>query len=305
MPPEETGALSEDHLNTLVDDGTGGQVTVRSLIDSGRNRSSWEKSLKEKDMELAENRKEISQLVNKVVDNATAQPVTPTIPETTHEPFDIDTEIAALPDAVEDPEGHKRGLSDVMRKQGEHLQRVAEKNAARQDEQRVSQQQREQHNRDADAAAQDNESRCRSWAEKHHPDWTPNQVDDHIKAVGSLHGNQYGETKNFGGIRVLSYNEKAYEDAMKLVPSISADLDAQLTNRARMEGMRQAQMGHQASGEGIVSTPTAKPPANASISEKLEYIRTNMTEDQASSFVSSLPDSERDALMRGAYSLEI
>jgi len=36
-------------LDAIVDDGAGGQATVRELIDAGKNRKSWETSLKQKD----------------------------------------------------------------------------------------------------------------------------------------------------------------------------------------------------------------------------------------------------------------
>lgn len=289
-------------LDAIVDDGAGGQATVRELIDAGKNRKSWETSLKQKDMEVAAERRQVGELLDKVVDNAGTKSA-PTEDEGGDDvdEFDIAKELAALPDQVEDKEGYDRGLADVMRRQGEFIEKRATERAAQKDQEAKNDQQREQAERDADAAAKDNETRCRAWAEKNHPDLTPNQIDDLVTAVGSLRGEKYGELQNFNGIRVLSYNEEAYEAGMKLADSIATKMDAKTRNEIRREMERDGERGRNATNEGNLRLPDNAPPANSSVKEKVDWIRNNLDEDQAARYITGLDADERDRLMTYAY----
>jgi len=112
---------NQPDMSLLVDDGEGNQVSVGEMIDRGRNKTSWQKSLKQNEMAVAEERKSLNSLVNRVVDTAvTAAPTDSEEIETVSD-FDLQAEMSNLPDSVEDPEGHKAGLADVMRKQGEFI----------------------------------------------------------------------------------------------------------------------------------------------------------------------------------------
>ncbi len=123
------------------------------------------------------------------------------------------------------------------------------------------------------------------------------QVDQVIRKLNNLKGEEYGDVQNFGhGQAVRQLNEQAFEDALQLTPSVRSAREAAKTNEARKEGIRTNQVGRQATSD----VPVDKPSPNAPLADKIEWFRTQ-DEDTVAAEISKMSPEEKDALAREVY----
>ena len=118
------------------------------------------------------------------------------------------------------------------------------------------------------------------------PDLSPQERQAVVRELGSLGGPQHGTLDKQSNVFV--YNEKAVEKATRMVDSIHGRTIAQAQASARQEGLTGRTQGQSAANAAL----PARPPADATISDKVGYLN-------------SLPQSQQSAAVQGMDADEI
>ena len=103
------------------------------------------------------------------------------------------------------------------------------------------------------------------YLDQNFPDVSPQERDAVKREVGSLGGPQYGTLDKASN--TFRYNEQAVAKATRMVDSIHNRTLAQAQNQARTEGL-----SGRAQGQAAANATPARPPADASIADKLEHL---------------------------------
>ena len=269
----------------------GEEIDVRQAIADHKNKKDWQKSQTQRDQEIAEQRKEVNDLLNKVVDQVA--PNNKGAADAVQTTFDLDSAMENIPDPIEDEKGYKRGIANLLKEYGDNLKtelsQQTESLKAETQSQIASQSQK-------DRIVQDNLRMVRDYvANTLGDDVTETDVNDVIKRVGQKWGPEYGTEDSSGAFR---YNEHAVEEALWGVPALRTRLIASQTNEARKEGLTGRQKGQQ--GSPSANRTVARPTNNAPIGDKIEWLR-SLGEDEMGRAVSRMNSDERNNMLRALY----
>lgn len=269
----------------------GEEIDVRQAIADHRNKKEWQRSQTQRDQEIAAQRKEVNDLLGKVIDQVApnnAQAVA-----NTDSSFDLDGMLEKIPDPIEDEKGYKAAMAQVLKDYGRALKSeiASQTNNLKTDTQKQIQSQSQK-----DRIVQDNLRMVRDYVAKTlGDDVTETDVNDVIKRVGQKWGPEYGTEDPSGAFR---YNEHAVEEALWGVPALRTRLIASQTNEARKEGLTGRQKGQQ--GSPSANRAVARPTNNAPIGDKIEWLR-SLGEDEMGRAVSRMNPDERNNMLRALY----
>lgn len=269
----------------------GEEIDVRQAIADHRNKKEWQRSQTQRDQEIAAQRKEVNDLLGKVIDQVApnnAQAVA-----NTDSSFDLDGMLEKIPDPIEDEKGYKAAMAQVLKDYGNALKSeiASQTNNLKTDTQKQIQSQSQK-----DRIVQDNLRMVRDYVAKTlGDDVTETDVNDVIKRVGQKWGPEYGTEDASGAFR---YNEHAVEEALWGVPALRTRLIASQTNEARKEGLTGRQKGQQ--GSPSANRTVARPTNNAPIGDKIEWLR-SLGEDEMGRAVSRMNSDERNNMLRALY----
>lgn len=269
----------------------GEEIDIRQAIADHRNKKEWQRSQTQRDQEIASQRKEVNDLLGKVIDQVApnnAQAVA-----NTDSSFDLDGMLEKIPDPIEDEKGYKAAMAQVLKDYGSALKTeiASQTNNLKTDTQKQIQSQSQK-----DRIVQDNLRMVRDYvANTLGDDVTETDVNDVIKRVGQKWGPEYGTEDASGAFR---YNEHAVEEALWGVPALRTRLIASQTNEARKEGLTGRQKGQQ--GSPSANRTVARPTNNAPIGDKIEWLR-SLGEDEMGRAVSRMNSDERNNMLRALY----
>ena len=269
----------------------GEEIDIRQAIADHRNKKEWQRSQTQRDQEIASQRKEVNDLLGKVIDQVApnnAQAVA-----NTDSSFDLDGMLEKIPDPIEDEKGYKAAMAQVLKDYGSALKNEisSQTNNLKTDTQKQIQSQSQK-----DRIVQDNLRMVRDYvANTLGDDVTETDVNDVIKRVGQKWGPEYGTEDSSGAFR---YNEHAVEEALWGVPALRTRLIASQTNEARKEGLTGRQKGQQ--GSPSANRTVARPTNNAPIGDKIEWLR-SLGEDEMGRAVSRMNSDERNNMLRALY----
>lgn len=269
----------------------GEEIDIRQAIADHRNKKEWQRSQTQRDQEIAAQRKEVNDLLGKVIDQVApnnAQAVA-----NTDSSFDLDGMLEKIPDPIEDEKGYKAAMAQVLKDYGSALKTeiASQTNNLKTDTQKQIQSQSQK-----DRIVQDNLRMVRDYVAKTlGDDVTETDVNDVIKRVGQKWGPEYGTEDSSGAFR---YNEHAVEEALWGVPALRTRLIASQTNEARKEGLTGRQKGQQ--GSPSANRTVARPTNNAPIGDKIEWLR-SLGEDEMGRAVSRMNSDERNNMLRALY----
>lgn len=269
----------------------GEEIDIRQAIADHRNKKEWQRSQTQRDQEIASQRKEVNDLLGKVIDQVApnnAQAVA-----NTDSSFDLDGMLEKIPDPIEDEKGYKAAMAQVLKDYGSALKTeiASQTNNLKTDTQKQIQSQSQK-----DRIVQDNLRMVRDYVAKTlGDDVTETDVNDVIKRVGQKWGPEYGTEDSSGAFR---YNEHAVEEALWGVPALRTRLIASQTNEARKEGLTGRQKGQQ--GSPSANRTVARPTNNAPIGDKIEWLR-SLGEDEMGRAVSRMNSDERNNMLRALY----
>tara|TARA_Y100000592_G_scaffold15404_2_gene22530 strand:+ start:4238 stop:5143 length:906 start_codon:yes stop_codon:yes gene_type:complete len=269
----------------------GEEIDIRQAIADHRNKKEWQRSQTQRDQEIAAQRKEVNDLLGKVIDQVApnnAQAVA-----NTDSSFDLDGMLEKIPDPIEDEKGYKAAMAQVLKDYGSALKNeiASQTNNLKTDTQKQIQSQSQK-----DRIVQDNLRMVRDYVAKTlGDDVTETDVNDVIKRVGQKWGPEYGTEDASGAFR---YNEHAVEEALWGVPALRTRLIASQTNEARKEGLTGRQKGQQ--GSPSANRAVARPTNNAPIGDKIEWLR-SLGEDEMGRAVSRMNPDERNNMLRALY----
>ena len=97
----------------------GEEIDIRQAIADHRNKKEWQRSQTQRDQEIAAQRKEVNDLLGKVIDQVApnnAQAVA-----NTDSSFDLDGMLEKIPDPIEDEKGYKAAMAQVLKDYGSAL----------------------------------------------------------------------------------------------------------------------------------------------------------------------------------------
>ena len=271
----------------------GEEIDIRQAIADHRNKKEWQRSQTQRDQEIASQRKEVNDLLGKVIDQVApnnAQAVA-----NTDSSFDLDGMLEKIPDPIEDEKGYKAAMAQVLKDYGSALKTeiASQTNNLKTDTQKQIQSQSQK-----DRIVQDNLRMVRDYvANTLGDDVTETDVNDVIKRVGQKWGPEYGTEDSSGAFR---YNEHAVEEALWGVPALRTRLIASQTNEARKEGLTGRQKGQQ--GSPSANRTVARPTNNAPIGDKIEWLR-SLGEDEMGRAVSRMNSEERNNKLRALYNV--
>lgn len=269
----------------------GEEIDIRQAIADHRNKKEWQRSQTQRDQEIASQRKEVNDLLGKVIDQVApnnAQAVA-----NTDSSFDLDGMLEKIPDPIEDEKGYKAAMAQVLKDYGSALKNEisSQTNNLKTDTQKQIQSQSQK-----DRIVQDNLRMVRDYvANTLGDDVTETDVNDVIKRVGQKWGPEYGTEDSSGAFR---YNEHAVEEALWGVPALRTRLIASQTNEARKEGLTGRQKGQQ--GSPSANRTVARPTNNAPIGDKIEWLR-SLGEDEMGRAVNRMNSDERNNMLRALY----
>jgi len=258
----ETTTSQNDQQPTEIE-VDGEKVSLQDAVTALKNKAEWQKQYTLRDQELAGERKRVNNLLEKAID-ASQKPEAPPAP---------------APDPVEDREAFEAYQN---KRQAETIAQAEAKarEIASQAERRVLQ------NQHAERQVQENKAMANRYIEQNFSDISPQEKDSVVRELGHLGGPQYGSLDK--QTNVFIYNEKAVEKAARMVDSIHGRQIAQAQAEARQEGLTGRAQGQSAAN----AAPPARPPADATISDKVSYLN-------------SLPPSQQSAAVQGMDADEI
>ena len=111
-------SLEDQQIPTEVE-VDGQKVNVQQAIDDHLNKKEWQKAQTQRDQEIAEQRKQITGIIDKVIDKTNQSEPVAVAPQKPS--FDLDARMNQLPDPVEDEKGYRNGMTQVMKEYGESL----------------------------------------------------------------------------------------------------------------------------------------------------------------------------------------
>ena len=281
-------SLEDQQIPTEVE-VDGQKVNVQQAIDDHLNKKEWQKAQTQRDQEIAEQRKQITGIIDKVIDKTNQSEPVAVAPQKPS--FDLDARMNQLPDPIEDEKGYRNGMAQVMKEYGESLKSDVEASTQKLREESKNQIASQSQ---ADRIVQDNLRMVDDYIAKNLGEVTAQEKADIVERVGQKWGNTYGSEDSSGAFR---YNESAGEESLWQVPSVRNRLVSKETNQARNEGLR----GRQAGQTGQSSTGRVNSPAsNAPMSEKVEYLR-GLSERDAQLAIGSMSTQDKDAMMTALY----
>jgi len=269
----------------------GEEIDVRQAIADHKNKKDWQKSQTQRDQEIAEQKKEVNDLLNKVVDQIA--PNNKGAVDAVQTTFDLDSAMENIPDPIEDEKGYKRGIANLLKEYGDNLKtelsQQTESLKAETQSQIASQSQK-------DRIVQDNLRMVRDYVANHVGDVSEPELNEVVKRVGQKWGSEYGSEDSSGAFR---YNNTAVEEAIWGVPSLRTRLMASETNEARKEGLTGRQRGQQGTAP-TNRTATSRPSNNAPIGDKINWLR-SLEGDAVQRAVSNMKPDERNTMLRALY----
>ena len=285
---EDHPSSEDQHIPTEVE-VDGQKVNVQQAIDDHLNKKEWQKAQTQRDQEIAEQRKQITGILDKVIDKTNQlEPVATAPPKPS---CYLHARRNQLPDPVEDEKGYRAGMTQVMKEYGESLKSDVEASTQKLREESKNQIASQSQ---ADRIVQDNLRMVDDYIAKNLGEVTPQEKADIVERVGQKWGASYGTEDSSGAFR---YNESAVEESLWQVPSVRNRMVSKETNQARNEGLR----GRQAGQTGLSSTGRVNSPAsNAPMSEKVEYLR-GLSERDAQLAVGSMSMQDKEAMMNALY----
>lgn len=301
--PDERSAADEEedeqdapsNPDYLVIDGQ--KVPTDVILGDHRNKSEWQKKNTEEAQRIAAERRELNELANNLVnripgnkgDNA---------PKAEDAGVDLKKAVEALPDQVEDPEGFKRGLAELM---DAHSQRAVKAAQAA-----VEAAQQSTHRRISDESTTsriqaENRQLIDRTLEREFDDISAAEKTELLEELEGLRGKRYGEYVQLGdGSRIFRFNEAAIKRAARGVDSLYQREVNGKTAAARTEGLRGRARGQQADTGSRSRGAPAKPGPNASIADKIDWLRTQ-SEAQQEQYVETMSAKDRDAMISALY----
>ena len=242
---ETTESTDQQPTEIEVD---GERVNLQEAVTALKNKSAWQKEYTQREQSLADQRKQLDGMLNKVID-ASQKPAAEPEPE------------PDLPDPVEDKEAFERSLQQREERAIKKAEQAAQE-VAGQAERRMSAA------RARENIVSENVSMVDRYLDTNFPDISPQERDAVKREVASLGGNQYGTLdKNSNAFR---YNEAAVEKATRMVDSIHNRQIAAAQAQARQEGLTGRAQGQSAAN----AAPPDRPPADASLADKMAYMQT-------------------------------
>jgi len=273
----------------------GEDINLQDAISDHRNRRDWQKAQTQRDQEIASQRKEVNELLGKVIDRVGSQSseANQQAVATVASDFDLDQRISNLPDPIEDDAGYKSSMANLLKEYGDAIkseitvQQVALKTETQQEIATQSQK---------DRIVQDNLRMVRDYvANKFGDSVSEADVDKVIQRVGQKWGPEYGAEDASGAFR---YNESAIEESIWQVPALRTQLVASQTNEARKEGLTGRQLGQQS--QSPTNRAASRPGQNAPIGDKIEWLR-GLSEPEMQRAVSSMGSDERNNMLKSLY----
>lgn len=258
----ETTTSQNDQQPTEIE-VDGEKVSLQDAVTALKNKAEWQKQYTLRDQELAGERKRVNHLLEKAID-ASQQPEAPPAP---------------APDPVEDREAFE---AHQNKRQAETIAQAEAKarEIASQAERRVMQ------NQHAERQINENVALAERYCDTNLPDLSPQERKAVVRQLGFIGGPEHGALDK--QTNVFIYNEKAVEKAARMVDSIHGRTIAQAQASARQEGLTGRTQGQAAANTAL----PARPPADATISDKVGYLN-------------SLPQSQQMAAVQGMDADEI
>jgi hypothetical protein len=269
----------------------GEEIDLQQAINDHKNKKEWQKSQTQRDQEIASQRKEVNDLLSKVIDRVA--PDNNEAKTAVSNSFDIDGMIEKIPDPIEDEKGYKAGIADLLKNYGESLKNeISQQTESLKSEtqnQIASQSQK-------DRIVQDNLRMVRDYVANNIGDVSETEVNEVIKRVGQKWGPEYGAEDSSGAFR---YNDTAVEEAIWGVPSLRTRLMASETNEARKEGLTGRQRGQQGQPPTNRAVPQ-RPGSNAPIGDKINWLQ-SLSSDEMQRAVSRMDSNERNSMLQALY----
>lgn len=291
---EEDADGGDDPKNPdyLVVDGQ--RIPTSQVLDDHKNKSNWQKKLTEDAERVARQRDEVSELAAKLIDKAAREER-----KTGEGEPDVDAQlmaaIEALPDPVDDPKGHQKGLFALLKKNNELAVGQALKAAEASDRKVAAE---SSANQTASRVAQANETLIElTIDEEFGGDLSGTERTALMKQLSGLRGEEDGKYVTLNnGQRIFQYSKAAVRRAARLVDSLYQRELSGATAKARREGQTARDRGRKANdGDRRTGSPT-KPGPNASISDKLAWLN-SLPEAEMEREAAKLSDKERDAIL--------
>lgn len=287
--PEKDSAGDQQLPEKIQVDGE--EINLHDAIADHRNKKEWQQTQTQRDQEIAAQRREVNELLGKVIDQVA--PNNPQAVESVTDSFDLESRMEGLPDSVEDEKGFKSGFTQILQEYGDAIKSevTAQTSNIKSETQQtiVNQSQK-------DRIVQDNLRMVRDSLAKTFGDGISEaEIGEVITRVGMKHGQNYGQGDASGAFR---FNEEAITESMWGVPSLRTKLVAEQTNEARKEGLTGRQAGQQ--GLSPTNRAASRPGQNAPISDKIEWLRGHSDQEMHRA-VNNMSSDERNQMLRSLF----
>ena len=276
----------------------GEDINLQDAISDHRNRRDWQKAQTQRDQEIATQRKDVNELLNKVIDKVGSQNLEEkqqAVSAATSD-FNLEERIASLPDPIEDDAGYKSSMAGLLKEYGNAIKSeiaVQTSTLKTETQQEIAVQSQK------DRIVQDNLRMVRDYvANKFGDSASETDIEKVIQRVGQKWGPEYGAEDASGAFR---YNEGAIEESIWQVPALRTQLVASQTNEARKEGLTGRQLGQQS--QSPTNRAASRPGTSAPIGDKIDWLRT-LSEPEMQRAVSSMPSAERNNMLKSLYNGE-
>ena len=295
QPTEDSGQDQQLPDKVQID---GEEINLQDAIADHRNRRDWQKAQTQRDQEIAAQRKEVNELLSKVIDQVgpNNQQATQAAAETVAVDFDVDGRIDAMPDPIEDEKGYKQAMAGLLKEYGDAIKSEVQQTTTSlksETQQEIANQSQK------DRIVQDNLRMVRDYvANKFGDNASEADIEKVIQRVGQKWGPEYGAEDASGAFR---YNEGAIEESIWQVPALRTQLVASQTNEARKEGLTGRQLGQQS--QSPTNRAASRPSQGAPIGDKIDWLR-SLSEPEMQRAVTSMPPDERNNMLKSLYNPE-
>ena len=291
--PTEDSAQDQQLPDKIQIDGE--EINLQDAIADHRNRRDWQKAQTQRDQEIAAQRKEVNELLSKVIDQVgpNNQQAAQQVAQNVANDFDVESRIEAMPDPIEDEKGYKQAMAGLLKEYGDAIKSEVQQTATSlksETQQEIANQSQK------DRIVQDNLRMVRDYvANKFGDSISTAETDEVIRRVGQKWGPEYGSEDTSGAFR---FNENAVEESIWQVPSLRTQLIASQTNEARKEGLTGRQAGQQALSP--TNRAASRPGQNAPIGDKIDWLR-GLSEPEMHRAVGNMNADERNQMLKSLY----
>ena len=291
QPASEDSAKDQQLPDTIQIDGE--DINLQDAIADHKNRKEWQKAQTQRDQEISAQRKEVNELLSKVIDQVGNSPQSGKAVQEVASNFDVDARIAEMPDPLEDEKGYKAAMAGLLKEYGDSIKsEIQQTTSSIKDD--TSKEIANQSQKDR--IVQDNLRMVRDYVAKKFGDSvSESDTDEVIRRVGQKWGAEYGTEDSSGAFR---FNEKAVEESIWQVPSLRTQLIASETNEARKEGLTGRERGQQ--GLTPSNRAASRPGQGAPIGDKIDWLN-SLNENEMQRAVRSMGADERNQMLKSLY----